>query len=181
MNLSGLLSADPWSWLWWAGAGVLLVVELLSGTFYLLMIALGFAAGGLARLAGLAWSGQLVIAAALAMLAIGGVRAWRRRGKRTAGVSAVPSNSPGRVLRNDGADDGIDDAAQDDPARIGTADAAMNLDIGASVYVMHWEGGRGRARYRGADWNVALAPGVVESVGWYRIRGIDGICLILQI
>lgn len=32
---------------WWIGVGVLVVAELLTGTFYLLMIALGFLAGGL--------------------------------------------------------------------------------------------------------------------------------------
>lgn len=32
---------------WWIGVGVFVVAELLTGTFYLLMIALGFLAGGL--------------------------------------------------------------------------------------------------------------------------------------
>ncbi|MGI4856727.1 MAG: NfeD family protein [Janthinobacterium lividum] len=176
MFLSGLLVADPWSWLWWAGAGVLLIVELLSGTFYLLMIALGFAAGGLARLAGVAWSGQLVIAAVLALLAIAGVRGWRRRqrrqGARAGGVGEPAGDAGSRMPRGD--------VASGDAARGAQAGAAMNLDIGASVYVMRWAGGRGRARYRGADWDVAPAPGVTESVGWYRIRQIDGICLILE-
>lgn len=175
MNLPGLLSADPWNWLWWVGAGVLLVVELLSGTFYLLMIALGFAAGGLARLAGVAWSGQLVIAAVLALLAVAGVRGWRRRrhpGQRTGAGDAPAGDGPGQPLRAD--------AAPGDAARGGQADTAMNLDIGAPVHVMRWENGRGRARYRGADWDVALAPGVPDGAGWYRIRGIDGICLILE-
>lgn len=37
---------------WWVAVGVLVVAELLTGTFYLLMIALGFLAGGLLQLAG---------------------------------------------------------------------------------------------------------------------------------
>ncbi|MGI4856878.1 MAG: NfeD family protein [Janthinobacterium lividum] len=174
MNVPGLLSADPWNWLWWAGAGVLLVVELLTGTFYLLMIALGFAAGGLARLAGVGWSGQLVIAAVLALLAIGGVRGWRRRlrvGNRT-GAGAPAGDGPDPPLRVDAAPGGAAHGAQ--------AGTAMNLDIGAPVHVTRWENGRGRARYRGADWDVALAPGALAADGWYRIRQIDGICLILE-
>jgi len=41
-------------YIWWIGAGVLVVAELLTGTFYLLMIALGFLAGALVHLAGAA-------------------------------------------------------------------------------------------------------------------------------
>ena len=37
---------------WWIGAGALVLLELMSGTFYLLMIALGFIAGGIAHLFG---------------------------------------------------------------------------------------------------------------------------------
>ncbi|MCY0386297.1 NfeD family protein [Robbsia sp. Bb-Pol-6] len=171
MTLSGLLFADPWNWLWWAGAGVLLVVELMSGTFYLLMIALGLVAGGLARLAGVSWSGQLVVAAVWAVLAIAGVRSWRRRRHRRTDGSGGVAGGSGYVLRDD-PEPGV-------TASGAPADAAMNLDIGARVYVARWDGGRGRARYRGADWDVAPAAGVAESVGWYRIQRIDGICLIL--
>ncbi len=53
------------STLWWLAAGVLVAAELASGTFYLLMLALGCAAGALAAHAGLAGSMQLVSAAAL--------------------------------------------------------------------------------------------------------------------
>ena len=37
---------------WWLAAGVLVVAELATGTFYLLMLALGLAAGALAAHAG---------------------------------------------------------------------------------------------------------------------------------
>ena len=55
---------------WWIGAGVLVVLELMHGTFYLLMVALGFIAAGLARLAGLDLSLQMGIAAAVALAAM---------------------------------------------------------------------------------------------------------------
>jgi len=48
---------------WWLLAGAAVAVELLTGTFYLLMLGIGMAAGALAALAGLGQSGQLLAAA----------------------------------------------------------------------------------------------------------------------
>ncbi|OYT89503.1 MAG: hypothetical protein CFE46_03580 [Burkholderiales bacterium PBB6] len=63
--------------LWWALAGVLVVVELLTGTFYLLMLALGAAAAAVAAHLGLGGTQQV-----LAFAAVGGgavaVWHWRR-------------------------------------------------------------------------------------------------------
>jgi len=55
---------------WWVGVGVLVVAELLTGTFYLLMIALGFLAGALLQLAGYAPHVQFGAAAAVAIIAM---------------------------------------------------------------------------------------------------------------
>lgn len=55
---------------WWVGVGVLVVAELLTGTFYLLMIALGFLAGALLQLAGFAPHVQVAAAAAVAIIAM---------------------------------------------------------------------------------------------------------------
>ncbi|WP_321921590.1 NfeD family protein [Burkholderia sp. BCC1998] len=55
---------------WWVGVGVLVVAELLTGTFYLLMIALGFLAGALLQLAGFAPHVQFGAAAAVAIVAM---------------------------------------------------------------------------------------------------------------
>ncbi len=51
------------STLWWLMTGVVVIVELLSGTFYLLMLAIGLAAGALAAHAGLAPMAQIAISA----------------------------------------------------------------------------------------------------------------------
>ncbi|HJU99865.1 MAG TPA: NfeD family protein [Burkholderiaceae bacterium] len=51
------------STLWWLLAGIAIAAELLSGTFYLLMIALGLAAAAIVAHAGLAVGAQLVTAA----------------------------------------------------------------------------------------------------------------------
>jgi membrane protein implicated in regulation of membrane protease activity len=48
---------------WWVITGLLVVAELLTGTFYLLMLALGTAAGALAAHTGLGETAQLVVTA----------------------------------------------------------------------------------------------------------------------
>jgi membrane protein implicated in regulation of membrane protease activity len=50
---------------WLAAAGVLVVLELMSGTFYLLMIAIGLAFGALAALGGASMPVQTIVAALL--------------------------------------------------------------------------------------------------------------------
>jgi len=55
--------------LWWIAAGVLVAAELTSGSFYLLMLAMGMSAGALAAHAGLGQPVQF-IAAALVMSGI---------------------------------------------------------------------------------------------------------------
>jgi hypothetical protein len=49
---------------WWVAAGIAIAAELGTGTFYLLMIAVGLAAGALAAL--VAWIGALLNTAQLA-------------------------------------------------------------------------------------------------------------------
>ena len=51
------------STLWWLLAGSTVALELFTGTFYLLMLAVGMAAGALAAHAGLGLTGQLFVAA----------------------------------------------------------------------------------------------------------------------
>ena len=62
---------------WWVIAGVAVAVELATGTFYLLMIALGCVAGAIGAHLGLATTAQVVLAAIVG----GGALAlwhWRR-------------------------------------------------------------------------------------------------------
>lgn len=51
------------STLWWLMTGAAVVAELLTGTFYLLMLAIGLAAGALAAHLGVRMEAQLVVAA----------------------------------------------------------------------------------------------------------------------
>lgn len=63
------------STIWWVLAGSIVAVELLTGTFYLLMISFGFVAAALAAHAGASITIQFVVAA---IFGGGFVVAWRR-------------------------------------------------------------------------------------------------------
>ena len=74
--------------IWWLLAGTAIAVELLTGTFYLLMLASGLLAGALAATMGVALTGQMLVAAAIGG---GAVAAWHwGRSKRPA---PMPANS----------------------------------------------------------------------------------------
>lgn len=62
---------------WWVAAGVAVAAELATGTFYLLMIALGLAAGALGAQFGLAPAYQVVLAACVGVGATALLH-WRR-------------------------------------------------------------------------------------------------------
>lgn len=137
----------PNDFLWWIGAGALVIAELLTGTFYLLMIALGFLAGALAKLYGANVAAQCTWAALVALAAVVLLRRsrfGRRRERRDA------STNPDVVL-----------------------------DIGAPLEVSAWQDGRARVPYRGAEWDVELAPGEREDVRFYEIAAVRGNRLVV--
>lgn len=70
------LTASTW---WWIASGALVALELATGTFYLLMLAVGTAAAAVAAHAGLDVTGQLVTGA---LVGGGAVAAWHVRHKR---------------------------------------------------------------------------------------------------
>ncbi|WP_206952047.1 NfeD family protein [Trinickia acidisoli] len=137
----------PHDFFWWIGAGALIVAELLTGTFYLLMIALGFIAGALMKMAGASLAAQYLCAALVALTAVILLRRsnfGRRRQRRDA------STNPDVVL-----------------------------DIGAPVEVAAWRDGRARVPYRGAEWDVELAPGEREDARFYEIAAVRANRLIV--
>lgn len=75
--------------LWWLAAGGLVIAELLTGTFYLLMLALGASAGALAAHAGLALPVQIVAAAAIGG---GAVALWHLRRDRRPRLTPAQAN-----------------------------------------------------------------------------------------
>lgn len=54
--------------IWLAVARILVAIEIFSGTFYLLMIAIGLAAGGLTAMAGAHVSVQFIVAGSVGLL-----------------------------------------------------------------------------------------------------------------
>ncbi len=78
---------------WWIVAGVLVAVELATGTFYLLMLALGATAAALTQMAGLGTDSQIVAAAVVG----GGATAlWHLR--RAKHPTSAPAQSNPDVL-----------------------------------------------------------------------------------
>ncbi len=132
-------------WIWWMVLAFgLLILELLSGTFYLLVIAVALAAGGVASLAGVEFTLQLVVAAVVGFAGA----LWLRRSRL------------GR-LKTEG-------------------DALQNLDVGQVVRVESWrDGSTARAQYRGAEWDVQLAPGETAAPGEYVIQAVQGSRLVV--
>ena len=63
------------STLWWLLVGTAIGIELVTGTFYLLMLAVGLAAAALAAHLGASTTTQIVVAA---VVGVGSVLAWRR-------------------------------------------------------------------------------------------------------
>lgn len=136
----------PGGLFWWIGAGVLVVLELLSGTFYLLMIALGCVAAAIAHIAGAAADMQFAVAAIVALAAVLVLRR-SRFGRRT---RKEASRNPD-----------------------------VNLDIGQTVSVPAWHERRARVSYRGAEWDVELAPGEPDDARIYEIKELRGSCLVV--
>ncbi len=133
-------------WVWWfVLAFVLLVAELLTGTFYLLMISIALAAGGAASLLGASFALQLVVAV---VIGFGGALLLRRLrfGK----------------LQN------------------AEAEPLQNMDVGQTLQIKHWSGTRtARASYRGAQWDVELAPGEDAQPGEFVIQAIHANRLVV--
>jgi membrane protein implicated in regulation of membrane protease activity len=137
----------PNDFLWWIGAGALVIAELLTGTFYLLMVALGFIAGAVAKMLGATLAVQYLCAALVALAAVVLLRRsrfGRRRERRDA------STNPDVVL-----------------------------DVGAPVEVLAWRDGHARVPYRGAEWDVELAPGEPEDARFYEISAVRANRLVL--
>lgn len=76
------------STIWWLLAGAAVAVELTTGTFYLLMLATGLAAGAIAAYMGFTLTGQMVIAA---LVGGGAVVAWTW--KRSSTPPDLPVNA----------------------------------------------------------------------------------------
>jgi len=134
---------------WWLVCGILLAVEMTTGTFYLLMLSLGAAAGALGAHLALPLSTQMVLAA---LVGGGAVTAWHIRCLKRRRAEPPLSANPD-----------------------------VNLDIGKIIEVRHWQSdGSTRVAYRGSHWDARYTGNGQPQPGPYRIREIDGSCLLLE-
>ena len=78
------------STLWWVAAGVAVAAELITGTFYLLMVAIGLAAAALVAHTGAATAIQITVAAAVGGGAVLVLRWARSRGTAAPAAQANP-------------------------------------------------------------------------------------------
>lgn len=141
---------EPWM-IWLVAAGVVVILEIFTGTFYLLMIALGLAAGAIA-----AWMDANVSVQLVAAAIVGAVATFALRRSKL--------GTPQKV-----------DAARDPNALI---DIGNNIIVGEwSVN----SSGKSVARvmYRGAMWDVDLEPGAESRPGTFTIHEIRGSRLIV--
>ncbi len=98
---------------WWVLVGVLVIAELSSGTFYLLMLALGSAAGAVAAHLGLGLTAQIVVAA----ICGGGTTAlWHLQ--RMKHPRSAPANQNPDVNLDIGQEVWVDAWAADGSARV---------------------------------------------------------------
>jgi len=76
------------STIWWVLAGAVIAIELVTGTFYLLMLSMGMVAAAIAAHLGATPTVQVVVAA---LVGGGSVVAWRRYKQQT--PSALPASA----------------------------------------------------------------------------------------
>jgi membrane protein implicated in regulation of membrane protease activity len=112
------------STIWWLLAGVTVAIELLSGTFYLLMLAIGLACGAMAAHAGASTPVQLIVAA---VVGGGSVVLWRRY------KQLQPSSAPARANRDVNLDIGesvhVDAWQEDGTAQVKYRGAAWTVAL----------------------------------------------------
>jgi membrane protein implicated in regulation of membrane protease activity len=99
--------------MWFLWAGGLVIAELLTGTFYLLMISIGLAAGGLVALFGAGSSSQMVTAGMVSVVAL-----LTLRQTRFAHPSRTDATSDPNVNMDVGQKVTVDSWNADDTARV---------------------------------------------------------------
>ena len=141
------------STIWWLLAGLTVGVELMTGTFYLLMLAIGLVAAAFAAHMGLPLTGQLVTAA---LVGGGAVVFWHLR--RSAQPRQAPAQANADVIMD------IGEAVLVE---------AWNPDGTASV---RYRGANWTAIHHVGNSADSQQPGV----GQYRIKEMQGNRLVLE-
>lgn len=137
--------------LWWLATGLAVIAELLTGTFYLLMLAVGMAAGALAAHLGAGLITQIVVAALAGGIALGLLHLQRQRRPAPPPTAANPD-----INLDIGQHVDVTHWAADGSSRV------------------HYRGSHWQARLQGDGGPTPPAP------GRYVIRAIEGSELILS-
>jgi membrane protein implicated in regulation of membrane protease activity len=135
---------------WWVVAGLAVAAELATGTFYLLMIGLGLAAGGVAAYFGTSTPVQLIVAAVIG----GGATLlwhWKRGARDRTSDKAAHENRD--VNLDIGEHVHVDAWAGDRTARV---------------------------QYRGSSWGARLARGAAPVPGEFTVSAVEGNWLVLS-
>ena len=136
--------------LWWIAVGVIVGLELLTGTFYLLMLALGAASAALCAQFGGAQSSQVLTAGIVGGAAVLGWHLKRQRDKDRA-------QSEGRA----------------------NPDLHLDLGQTVEVPQWS-DDGRARVTYRGAQWDARHHGNSPARPGPHRIKAVEGNSLVLE-
>lgn len=138
------------STLWWIVAGFFVSMELLTGTFYLLMLALGAAGAGVCATMGFDQPVQFGFAA---ILGGGSVYLWHRR------------------LLSRGALDTEGYAT----TSLGSLDVGEQVQVRTWE-----SDGTARVHYRGSEWMARFHGTHVPAAGLHRIKAIESNYLVLE-
>lgn len=84
---------------WFLLALVLLAMEMATGTFYLLMVSVAMAVGGLAALLNVSPAGQLAVSALVVIAGTIIVRRWKTRQTHEAASADLDAGQPVQVLK----------------------------------------------------------------------------------
>ncbi len=135
---------------WWILAALTIGAELLVGSFYLLMVGLGMAAGAVAAHLGLPLVGQLISAAAVGGLAVFAWYSVRRKAVQAKGG-----------------------------AHMADVNVVLDVGETVYVERWEPDGSA-RVKYRGAQWSARPEPGTAPEPGVHRVKALDGNRLVLQ-
>jgi membrane protein implicated in regulation of membrane protease activity len=141
--------------IWWLFAGSAVGLELLTGTFYLLMFALGLAAGAISAHLGLSQPLQIVVAAAVGG---GAVLYWHLRQSKLRALEGASTASNNDIH----------------------LDIGSTIDVAAWS-----ASGTARVLHRGAEWAARHSASGLQgsdtfASGLHRITAVEGNTLVLD-
>lgn len=141
---------DNWM-IWLIAAGIVVIFEIFTGSFYLLMISIGLASGAVAAWYGADITIQLIVAAVIGAIA-------------TYALRRSELGSPQKT-----------DVARDPNALLD-----IGNEVVVSDWIINGSGKSvARVMYRGAMWDVDLEPGAISKPGTFTIQEIRGSHLIV--